>query len=105
MKKPLSHLSIRNCGHLKSSLFYSLFFVLASLFSTKTNAQPNFQSVSVVSSIDADVSYDVIIDGSGNTYYAGAFSGTNTDFDPGAGVYNLSSAGSSDAFLLKLDAS
>jgi hypothetical protein len=105
MKKPLSHLSICNYGNLKPTFFYSLFFVLGCLFATRSNAQPNFQSVSVISSIDADVTYDVVIDGSGNMYYAGAFSGTNTDFDPGAGVYNLTSAGSSDAFLLKFDAS
>jgi hypothetical protein len=104
MKKPLSHLSI-NYGNLKPSLFYPLFFVLGCLFATRSNAQPNFQSASAISSIDGDIIYGVIIDGSGNTYYAGQFGGTSTDLDPGAGVYNLTSAGSTDAFLLKLDAS
>jgi hypothetical protein len=105
MKRPLSHVSIRKCRNLTPFLSFSLIFVLASLFATRSNAQPNFQSASAISSTDADITYDVIIDGSGNAYYAGGFGGTSTDVDPGAGVYNLTSAGSSDAFLLKLDAS
>ena len=39
----------------------------------------------------------------GNIIIAGLFSGT-TDFDPGGGVTNLTSAGSSDIYILKLDA-
>ncbi len=39
----------------------------------------------------------------GNIIIAGEFSGT-TDFDPGAGVTNLTTAGSSDIYILKLDA-
>jgi len=38
----------------------------------------------------------------GNLVIAGEFSGTK-DFDPGAGVFNLTSAGASDIFILKLD--
>ena len=38
----------------------------------------------------------------GNIFFAGNFSGT-MDFDPGAGVTAFTSAGSDDAFLLKLD--
>jgi hypothetical protein len=37
-----------------------------------------------------------------SVYVVGDFEGT-VDFDPGSGVTNLSSAGSSDAFVLKLD--
>ena len=44
---------------------------------------------------------DVAVDGSGNVYTTGSFSGT-ADFDPGAGVFNLTSAGG-PVFVSKLD--
>lgn len=43
----------------------------------------------------------VTADSSGNILYAGSFYGT-CDFDPGAGVYNLTSAGQSDIVVSKL---
>jgi len=50
-----------------------------------------------------DLGYSVAADGFGNVYTAGYFSGT-VDFDPGAGIVNLVSAGGSDIFISKLDA-
>jgi hypothetical protein len=44
------------------------------------------------------------LDGSGNIYFAGWFSGT-ADFDPGKTTVNRTSAGSADGFVLKLNAS
>lgn len=46
----------------------------------------------------------ITVDGNGNVYTTGAFSGT-VDFDPGAGIYNLTTPGSQCIFILKLDAS
>jgi hypothetical protein len=43
------------------------------------------------------------LDGTGNIYITGLFDGT-CDFNPGTGVANLTSAGKSDFFVLKLDA-
>jgi gliding motility-associated-like protein len=43
-------------------------------------------------------------DATGNVYVAGFFNSSTVDFDPGPGIVNLSSAGSDDAFISKLDA-
>jgi hypothetical protein len=46
---------------------------------------------------------DLATDPAGNIYICGSFLGT-VDFDPGAGIYNLSAAAAaSDAFMVKLD--
>jgi len=45
----------------------------------------------------------IAVDVTGNTYFAGTFSGT-ADFDPGAGSANLTSAGDYDDIVGKLDA-
>lgn len=50
----------------------------------------------------SDEAFDVDVDASGNIYLAGYFSNT-VDFDPGAGINNVTSAGQQDGFLLKLD--
>ncbi len=49
-----------------------------------------------------DVGYDVAADGAGNVYVAGYFNGV-VDFDPGAGVANLTSDGAEDIFVAKFD--
>jgi gliding motility-associated-like protein len=45
----------------------------------------------------------IAIDNTGNAYIAGAFQGTY-DFNPGAGINNLTSQGGADIFVLKLTA-
>lgn len=42
-------------------------------------------------------------DAAGNLYVCGVYDQT-TDLDPGAGVFNVTSSGSADAFVIKLDA-
>ena len=58
----------------------------------------------VGSSLD-DVAQGVDIDGFGNSYFTGYFSGTNVDFNPGASSYPLSSNGAFELFLTSLDPS
>ncbi|HYV91463.1 MAG TPA: T9SS type A sorting domain-containing protein [Chitinophagales bacterium] len=51
-----------------------------------------------------DIATSLSIDKSGNVYATGIFNGT-VDFDPGPGVFNLTSEGSSDIFISKSDSS
>jgi len=46
----------------------------------------------------------IVADSSGNIYTTGVYQGT-ADFDPGISTTNLTSAGSSDIFITKLDSS
>lgn len=70
---------------------------------TKVDAAGNLVWARRVGGPNDDYSFDVFVDKSGNVYATGAFVGT-ADFDPGAGTFNLSSAGSfEDIFVLKLD--
>lgn len=46
---------------------------------------------------------DLAADTSGNHYVTGSFNGT-ADFDPGAGVVNVTAAGGTDIYISKLDA-
>lgn len=45
---------------------------------------------------------DVVTDGNNNVFVIGDFYGT-VDFDPGIGIFNLTSNGAGDAFIQKLD--
>jgi len=49
----------------------------------------------------ADEGLGIAVSGAGDAYVTGTFSGT-VDFDPGPGKTELTSAGGSDAFLLRL---
>ncbi len=48
--------------------------------------------------------HSIAVDNSGNVYTTGYFNGS-VDFDPGAGISTLTSAGDWDVFISKLDAS
>ncbi len=71
-------------------------------FITKKNASGNLIWAKQLSG-DADGN-SIAISPNGNICIAGTFAGT-VDFDPGVGVYNLTSAGSSDDFICMLNAS
>jgi len=76
----------------------------ADIFVQKLDAAGNLIWVKSIGSAGSEESYSIAVDASGNVYTTGYFSGT-ADFDPGPGVVNLTSAGSIDIFIQKLDGS
>ncbi len=72
------------------------------IFIQKLNADGSFIWARRMGGIYDDEAYSITVDGSGNIYTTGMFSGA-VDFDPGSGVYNLTSAGYDDIFIQKLD--
>ncbi|MBK8956557.1 MAG: T9SS type A sorting domain-containing protein [Saprospiraceae bacterium] len=83
---------------LVSKGFYDLFIL-------KLDRRGNFVWVKGIGgNLGSDVAKAVVCDpsGNGNIFITGDFIGT-VDFDPGAAIANLSSAGSNDNFVLKLD--
>ncbi len=69
----------------------------------KLNSTGNFVWAKQIGGSSAEKSFWLSLDGAGNVYTTGYFS-TTVDFDPGAGVANLTSSGINDAFVSKLDA-
>ena len=74
------------------------------VFVSKLNSTGSFVWAQSFGSTDIDIALAVAVDGSGNVFTTGRFLGT-VDFDRGAGTANLTSAGSLDAFVLKLNSS
>ncbi|MCP4641529.1 MAG: hypothetical protein GY851_13890 [bacterium] len=72
------------------------------VFVSKLDSAGSFVWAKSVGGTSSDKDYDVVLDGGGSVFTTGQFQGT-VDFDPGPGTYNLSSAGSGDVFVLKLD--
>ena len=77
---------------------------LNDVFTLKLDASGNFVYAKSLSGTDYNCGNTVAIDVSGNVYTTGFFMGT-VDFDPGLGTFNLTSIGSTDIFISKLDAS
>ncbi len=74
------------------------------IFICKFDPAGNFVWAKKMGGSSYDYGWSVAVDGSGNVYITGEFQGT-VDFDPGTGTNNLTSAGQSDIFVSKLDAS
>ncbi|MEP7230897.1 MAG: SBBP repeat-containing protein [Ginsengibacter sp.] len=73
------------------------------IFVSKSDASGNFiWAVQMGGSTD-DMAYSIAVDGGGNVYTTGIFSGT-ADFDPGAGIFTMTSGGAYAIFVSKLDA-
>ncbi len=76
----------------------------ADMFISKLDTEGNFVYASTFGGIPNGFNFGnaLIADNAGNVYATGAFEAT-TDFDPSSNIFNLVSAGSSDAFVLKLN--
>ena len=72
------------------------------IFVLKLNASGNFKWARKVYDGQAASANFISLDSSGNVYTTGEFNSTS-DFDPGKGIFKLTSVGESDIFISKLD--
>ncbi|MCX6297337.1 MAG: hypothetical protein NTX97_15010, partial [Bacteroidetes bacterium] len=84
-----------------------IFFIVINFILSVKAQSPTFEWAKVVGSSCLSLSVNngktLAIDTLGNTYSVGSFAGT-VDFDPGSGIFNLTSATTNfDTFILKLD--
>jgi len=80
-----------------------LAIILTANFGLCSNAQ-SLQWAKAMGTMENEYGLSIATDNAGNIYSTGYFSGT-ADFDPGTGTFDLISAGSTDVFVSKLDAS
>ena len=71
----------------------------------KLDVNGNYIYAKSIGGTNDDHANAVSVDGNGNAFVTGSFTSAPADFDPGASVINLSSAGSHDAYIAKYDAS
>lgn len=80
-------------------------FGYADIFINKLDYNGNLIWTKQMGGFADDIGNSIAIDSSGNVYTTGYFLGT-VDFDPGNGIFNLTShGGSEDIFICKLDSS
>lgn len=82
---------------------FVVFLLLMSGSHISLSQTPVFDRVWQIGSTGNDQVVEMEVDAAGNIYATGRFSGT-VDFDPTAGEYNLTAAGTADLFVLKTDA-
>ncbi len=73
------------------------------VFVCKLDSNGLFKWVKRMGNATNDYAYDIAMDANGNIYLTGSFQGT-VDFDPNITVLNLTSAGNTDAYVVKLTA-
>ena len=72
------------------------------IFLTKWDLSGNMIWVKQMGGTSAEYPFKLAIDATGNILLTGYFNGT-TDLDPGPGIFNLTSAGSTDIYICKLN--
>ena len=81
---------------------YNLNCSIKDLFVLKLDSSGNFGwSIMISKGIFTNVGCSIDLDALGNVYIMGLFGGTS-DFDPGVGIYNLTSSTNGSIFILKL---
>jgi hypothetical protein len=95
---------MKKITHQKLKTIVLLLFILSYCIPGSFAQTPNFLWAKVLGGTGDNQKVGIAVDASGNVYTAGSFEGT-VDFDPGPGVYNLTSAGNRDISISKLDAS
>jgi hypothetical protein len=77
-----------------------------SIYVSKLNSSGNFIWAKIIGggNLSEIIGYSITNDKKRNIYITGGMKGT-IDFDPGPGNFNLTSAGGTDVFILKLDSS
>ena len=94
----------------KLALILTAFIWFTTSFASATGSQPpptlagapSFSWAKTWGGSGDDYAHTSVVDGAGNLYVAGEFSGT-VDFDPGSGVRAFTSNGGIDVFLSKFD--
>ncbi|OJJ19554.1 hypothetical protein BKI52_22365 [marine bacterium AO1-C] len=71
------------------------------IYLAKYDNNGNFQFVYSFGGTGSDSGNGVFVNNLGTIIFTGSFSGSNVDFDAGAGTSNLSSAGGSDIYIAK----
>ncbi|UOK42814.1 MULTISPECIES: T9SS type A sorting domain-containing protein [Flavobacterium] len=71
-------------------------------FIAKYDSNGNYLWAKGIGGPSGDIGYSIALNNNGDIYVTGAFRST-VDFDPSAGIANLSSAGAGDIFIAKYD--
>ena len=74
------------------------------VFVSKLNSSGNLVWAKALGGSLYDMGYSIAVDNAGSVYTTGFFTDT-ADFDPGSGTYNLTSTGSYEVFVSKLNSS
>lgn len=88
-----------------AGVFNMTSYAIADIFVLKLTSAGNFVWAKSIGSASDDVGVDIITDNSNNVYHTGYFKFT-ADFDPGPGIYNLTTSGgatNNDGYIQKLD--
>lgn len=82
---------------------YRFLFFLLTLLAAYAHAQPGFEWAKAAGAPGYDAGRATTVDRHGNSYSTGYFTQGTVDFDPGPGVFNLTSTPSQSCYVLKLD--